>query len=134
MQQQRCAPAPILSPPNPTCNADVALLSGGYIVWADDDADAIVDADEDVLLQIAGQDNISALGDNGYIHFNRQGFVDDIAAEGNSASLVLFCDSRGNVPTSGGTSAARAVRISPTGRPALLISVDEVTATGIACP
>lgn len=120
--------------PNPSCDTDVALLSGGYIVWVDTDADAIVDAGEDVLLQVDGQDNITALGDNGYIHFDRQGFVDDIAAAGNSASLILFCDSRGNVPASGGTSAARAVRISPTGRPAMLTGVDEITASGIACP
>jgi type IV fimbrial biogenesis protein FimT len=128
-----CAsPNPVAA--NPSCNPDVALLSGGYIVWVDSDSDAVVDVGEEVVFQAAGQDNIAAIGDNGYIHFDHQGFVDDIAAEGNSASLILFCDSRGNVMTSGATSAARAVRIAPTGRPSVLTGVDEITASGAACP
>jgi type IV fimbrial biogenesis protein FimT len=128
-----CAsPNPVAA--NPACSPDASGTHGGYVVWVDDDADAVVDGSEHILLQTAEASGISLLGDNGFIHFNREGFIDDVASEGNSATLVLLCDTRGNVIAAGATSAARAVRIPPTGRPMLLSSVDEITATGTDCP
>jgi type IV fimbrial biogenesis protein FimT len=119
---------------SPACSPDASGTNGGYIVWVDGDADAVVDGSEQILLQMAEASGISLLGDNGFIHFNREGFIDDVPSEGDSATLVLLCDARGNVITTGATSAARAVRIPPTGRPLLLSGVDEISATGTECP
>lgn len=122
----------------PTCSPDASGTNGGFIVWVDEDADAVVDGGEEVLLQRDDPQDITVFGDNGYMHFGITGNLANIPGEGNSATRILFCDARGNVPAAGSLSAARAVRISVTGRPAVLQEVSEiapvVTALGAACP
>lgn len=124
--------------PAPSCSPDASGTNGGYIVWVDDNADAVVDGGEQIVFQRDDPANITVFGDNGYVHFGISGAVADIAGEGSSATQILFCDARGNVLAAGSQSAARAVRISPTGRGVVLRDVSEiapiVTALGAACP
>ncbi|MDX1562872.1 MAG: GspH/FimT family pseudopilin, partial [Gammaproteobacteria bacterium] len=49
-------PVTLCASPNPVdaapdCDPDASDSNGGYIVFVDDDADAVVDAGEDILLQ-----------------------------------------------------------------------------------
>jgi type IV fimbrial biogenesis protein FimT len=134
-----CAsPEPLIA--NPSCDPTVADpdSEGGYIVWLDTDADANVDGGEQILLQRDDPQDIVVFGDNGYVNFGMNGNVADIAGVGASATRILFCDTRGNVVVSGTLSAARAIRIDPTGRSSVLNEVATVapvvTALGAACP
>ena len=125
---------------SPTCSADGTGTQGGYIVWDDADADAVVDGGEDVLLQRDDPQDITVFASSGYVHFNMNGNRADIPATGvNSADVVLFCDARGNTIVSGTLSAARAIRISPTGRGRVLAETGEIaTLAGapwnLSCP
>jgi len=122
----------------PVCSADGAGTNGGYIVWADADSDAAVDAGEDILLQTEAPEQISIYSSNGYINFSPSGFVNDIPGLGLSIRLLLLCDERGNVPVSGSLSAARALRIQPTGRGMVVNEVEQigpvVEALSAPCP
>jgi type IV fimbrial biogenesis protein FimT len=74
-----------------------------------------------------------------YVTFGPNGFVRSANGVGfPSMQWVLYCDDRGNKPTTGGTSAARVVRIDPTGRANVLTSSLDVTSavaqTGGMCP
>ena len=130
------SPNPIAA--SPTCSPDASGTNGGYIVWVDEDEDAVVDGGETVLFQRDDPLDITVFGNNGYVHFAANGNLADIAGEGASATQILFCDARGNVSASGSLSAARALRISPTGRAEVLNEVAEiapiVTSLGVACP
>ena len=134
-----CAsPNPVAA--SPTCSPDASGTNGGYIVWVDADADAVVDAAEldDVLYQRDDPVDITVFGDNGYVHFGINGNVANVGGAGAAATQILFCDDRGNVVVSGSLSAARAIRIAPTGRPSMFQEVGEiapiVTDLGAACP
>jgi type IV fimbrial biogenesis protein FimT len=140
---KRRVPMTLCASPNPvdaapTCSPDASGTNGGYIVWVDEDADADVDAGEEILVQRDDPQDITVFGDNGYIHFGINGFLADIGGLGNSATNLLFCDARGNVVVSGSLSAARAIRIDPTGRGTVMREVADVapivTALGAACP
>jgi prepilin-type N-terminal cleavage/methylation domain-containing protein len=128
-----CASADPVAP-LPTCSADGSVTSGGYFVWIDSNNDAVADADEDIVLQRPGHDGISTYSDSGYIHFGPNGFVADIPSEGSAASVILFCDARGNVMVVGGQSAARALRVPRTGRPAMLSTVGDIIPLSLDCP
>lgn len=128
-----CASADPLAA-TPSCSADGSVTTGGYFAWIDDDSDAVAEAGEEILLQRGGTEGIAVYGDGGYVHFQPNGFVKAVPSAGSPASVVLFCDERGNVVTSGGRSAARAVRVPPTGRPATLVDVAEISALGLECP
>ena len=121
---------------NPSCDADVSdpASEGGYIAWVDTDRDAVVDAGEQLLLQRDDPQDITVLGDSGYVQFGVNGFVTTAAGGGAPATEILFCDTRGNTVVSGSLSAARALRIPVTGRPFLLTEVAEIATLGIACP
>jgi type IV fimbrial biogenesis protein FimT len=134
-----CAsPEPLLN--NPTCDPDVSdpNSEGGYIVWVDADADAVVDAGEQILLQRDDPQDIVVFGDSGYVNFAMNGNIAAVAGAGPPARRILFCDTRGNVIVSGTLSAARAVRIDQTGHASVLNEVATiapvVTALGAACP
>jgi type IV fimbrial biogenesis protein FimT len=137
-----CAsPEPVAD--NPSCDAAVAdaATQGGYVVWIDANADAVIDGGERLLLQRDDPQDITIFSSNGvaasgYIHFGRNRFVAPAAGAVNPATEILFCDARGNSVVSGSLSAARALRIPVTGRPALLVEVDEIAALapGLACP
>lgn len=127
-----CAsPNPVAA--TPTCSPDGSGTAGGYIVWNDDDADAVVDGGETILLQRDDPQDITVFGDSGYVHFGINGSVVAIPSTGEpAASAVLFCDSRGNVVVSGSLSAARGIRISRTGSSHVLRETAEITALGSA--
>jgi type IV fimbrial biogenesis protein FimT len=128
------SPEPLLDSPECDANASDPDSKGGYVVWVDENADAIVDPGEEILIQRDDPHDITVLSDNGYLHFGANGYVADIAGLGSPATTVLFCDARGNVVVSGGLSAARAVRIMPTGRPTVLTEVGEISPLALSCP
>lgn len=139
----RRLPVTLCASPNPvdaapTCSADATGTNGGYIVWVDDNGDAVVDAGETVLIQRDDPQDITTFANNGYISWAGTGFLNDIPGLGLSARLILFCDARGNTVASGSLSAARAIRVAPTGRGAVENEVARiapiVTALGAACP
>jgi type IV fimbrial biogenesis protein FimT len=118
----------------PGCSAGAWGPDDGYIVWIDTDSDAVADSDEEIVYQRSAPSGVALLADSGYLHFGASGFIESIPSAGTSASLVLFCDTRGKVMATGGLSAARAVRIPPTGRPAMLRDVAEITPLALDCP
>jgi type IV fimbrial biogenesis protein FimT len=128
-----CASADPLAP-LPSCSADGSVTSGGFFVWLDDDRDTVADPNEEILLQRPGTDGIDIFADSGFVHFGPKGFVDAPAVAGDSARLWVLCDARGNVTAGAGLSAARAVRIPPTGHPSLLTTVSEIGPLPIDCP
>jgi len=126
----------------PACDGDG---SQGWVVFVDDDLDDViessdrnlqVDAGEEVILRHAAlPDAISVrsepAGNAGYIAFNRSGFT--ITAADDVESVVM-CDRRGNRALDGNdVSAARALQLSPTGRPSVTKSVSDIAAMG-GCP
>jgi type IV fimbrial biogenesis protein FimT len=121
---------------SPECDADATDpdSGGGYVVWVDTNADAVIDGGEQLLVQRDDPQDITVLGDSGYVQFGISGFVSTAAGAGAPATEILFCDSRGNTTVSGSLSAARGLRIPATGRPNLLIEVAEVATLGLACP
>jgi Tfp pilus assembly protein FimT len=132
-------PVTLCASPNPvdaapTCSPDASGTNGGYIVWVDDNGDAVVDAGEEIILQRDDPQDIDVIANNGYISFNNTGYVDDIGGLGLSARLLLLCDDRGNTVASGSLSAARAIRIAPTGRPTVIREVSLIGALALACP
>jgi type IV fimbrial biogenesis protein FimT len=134
-----CAsPEPLAAPPACDLDASDPDSNGGYIVFVDANADGVLDAGEDLVLQRDDPDAVTVLADNGYIHFARNGFLGDIGGAGSSAKEILLCDDRGNVTVSGSLSAARALRIDPTGRAVVLnevADIDTLNGTiGLSCP
>jgi type IV fimbrial biogenesis protein FimT len=136
-------PVTLCASPNPvdaapTCSPDASGTDGGYIVWVDSNADATVDAGEQILVQRDDPEDITVFASNGYIHWGINGFLANIAGLGDSANSMLLCDARGNVVVAGSLSAARAIRIEQTGRGTVMREVAEVapfvTALGAACP
>ena len=121
---------------NPSCDADASDpdSEGGYIAWVDTDRDAVVDAGETLLLQRDDPQDITVLGDSGYVQFGVNGFVTTAVGAGAPATQILFCDSRGNTVVSGSLSAARALLIPVQGRPYLLNETVEIATLGVACP
>jgi len=130
-----CAsPEPIVD--NPSCDAAAANADsdGGYIAWVDADRDAVVDGGEQILLQRDDPQDITVLGDSGYVQFGVNGTVTTAAGAGAPATQILFCDTRGNTVVSGSLSAARGLLISVTGHSSLLTEVGEIATLDIACP
>ncbi len=121
---------------NPTCDADAsdADSEGGYIAWVDTDRDAVVDGGETMLLQRDDPQDITVLGDSGYVQFGVNGFVTTAVGAGAPATEILFCDTRGNTVVSGSLSAARGLLIPVQGRPYLLTEIDEIATLDVACP
>jgi type IV fimbrial biogenesis protein FimT len=123
--------------PLPSCSPDAFGTAGGYIVWADDDRDAVVDGSEQLILQREFPEGIVVTADRGYIAFGVAGYVEHIAGLSDSASAILLCDRRGNAVSSGSLSAARVVRVDRMGRGQVLREVAEirpiVAALGAPC-
>ena len=136
-------PVTICASPNPvaaapTCSPDASGTNGGYVVWVDDNADATVDVGEEIILQRDDPDGITIFAANGYLNFGGNGYLNDIAGLGASVTEMLLCDARGNTISSGSLSAARAIRISPTGRSTVFREIAEIapisTNLGDPCP
>ena len=121
----------------PACQA--AGSNGAFVVFVDEngngdatdatDGNAEVDADERVLLRREAPGGaIEVWADSGYVAFAASGFPRRATGHADeSATIVLFCDDRGNRPAAGGASSARALRIAGTGRGAVRQEVAEVT-------
>jgi type IV fimbrial biogenesis protein FimT len=124
--------------PAPTCSPDASGTNGGYVVWVDNDEDTVVDGGEEIILQRDDPDDIAVSASNGYISFNNTGNLNDIGGLGPSARDVLLCDFRGNTVASGSLSAARVIRLSPTGRGNVIREISLIapitTAAWADCP
>ena len=113
----------------PVCAASDELL--GWIVFVDEDNDRARDGGEELLKRAgppnAAIDTVSSL-DPLSITWLDTGFTN-----GGVQLAVRMCDSRGNVASAGELSAARAVTVSPTGRPGVTRVPAEIEALG-GCP
>ena len=145
----------------PVCSQNGAGTNGGFVVWVDwdsahvnggnpfftaSDGNAVVDAAETTVLirsatpaSAAPAGTLNVFGNSGYVSFAASGFVrNPPGVAPPSATWVLYCDERGNRPSTAGLSAARVVRIDPTGRANVQTSTNDVTAAvatiGGACP
>lgn len=113
----------------PGCTDSDELL--GWIVFVDEDNDRVRDAGE-LLLKRSGPpheaiETVSSL-DPLAVTWLDTGFTN-----GGATMTLRMCDSRGNVASGGELSAARAVTVSPTGRPGVTRDKAEITALG-GCP
>jgi type IV fimbrial biogenesis protein FimT len=123
---------------SPTCAATTSTSAfTGWVVFVDDadpnaananDGNDVIDTGETILRR---HDAIvaTAKSDTGFLSFADSGFS---RASGGTASAtyVVMCDSRGNVDSGSGRSAARALTISRTGRPGVTRSVSDITGLG----
>ncbi len=150
---KRQVPVTLCGSPDATIAAPVcgAGGNGGFIVFVDEnnngvvgdptDGNAIVDANETVLLQRADPGGTINLFGNGgqYVAYGANGFLVATApGQGQpSTTVMLYCDERGNRDT-GGRSAARVVNVAVTGRAQVMRNQADVTAaavtTGAICP
>ena len=148
---KRQVPVTLCSSPNPTDAAPACGFgNGGYIVFVDEnngvlgdatDGNAIVDANELVLLQRDDPGAVINISSNGgaYASYATNGYlVPTAVGQGQpSMTVILICDDRGN-EDAGGRSSARVVQIAPTGRAQVFRSQADVAAaagaTGGACP
>lgn len=125
-----------------TCDADAADPFLSWIVFVDDadpaladalDGNGEVDPDEPILRQrsIAPTLTVYTNANARLAIFQRDGFPRSTAA-GNVTDFRL-CDERKNEIGVGGRSAARAIRVLPTGRPAVTREIATIEALG-GCP
>ena len=98
----------------PTCEDSDTLA--GWIVFVDHNGDGDLDAAPEQVLRrhAALPDTITARSSSSplAITYRDTGFAQDTAG-----SQLVMCDARGNVSSAGALSAARGIRIAPTGRP-----------------
>jgi len=127
----------------PVCSGAWAQgASSAWVVWVDADNDWVPDnnVNEPVLQRHAALDaSVTVRSDNnGRIKYLLTGFASPPSGGITPTANVAICDVRGTVATIGGVSAARAVRISATGRPRVSKTKAEVDATlaaiGASCP
>jgi prepilin-type N-terminal cleavage/methylation domain-containing protein len=124
---------------NPAC--DGAAVFSGWIVFVDDinplvaeasDGDGDRDAGELVLRRRTVPSTIQPnAADGSRVVFSPSGFVDGTVP--NQLTQMVLCDSRGNRISVGGLSAARGIRVTPTGRASVTRAIADVTALG-GCP
>lgn len=125
--------------PNPACGGSFA---DGWIVFADEDGDIVVDPGEEVVRVVGPVPGGIALQTNGgsnYLSYAATGFNRGDVLGVPALRAALLCDARGNVPAAGGLSAARALRIDGPGRPQLvrevgLVENTALTLIGAGCP
>ncbi len=150
---KRQVPITLCGSANPIAPAPVCGFggNGGFVVFVDEngngvltdatDGNAIIDANELVLLQVDDPGGTLNLFGNGgqYVSFAPTGFLVPTAPGQGlpSTTTLLYCDERGNRDT-GGRSAARVVTVAPTGRAQTFRNqadvANAVVATGGLCP
>lgn len=123
----------------PACSGG-ATPAAGWLVFADQNADARVDPGEVIVsahgplpADIAGNSGWSNAGDGPpfYVAFNGSGFRSDLPAAGTRSLVDLqLCDARGDRDTGGGIAAGRWVQIAATGRPQLFRTVAQLQGGG----
>jgi len=117
---------------NLTCGGE---FEAGWVVFQDTDADITIDAGEPVLWRfpaVPADININSIGvgPNDYFMFASTGLGRRDAANTVPVSVMVMCDSRGNITGGGGKSAARVVIVTPLGRAAVLGDKAQVAAKG----
>lgn len=111
---------PVANPPG--CSASFS----GWVVWADADNDATIDAAEEVIASHEALDASLAVSANGnFFSYTPSGFTQSAVGGVDAATKVLLCDERGDA-TAGDFYRKRVIRLSPTGRPAVLRTVADV--------
>lgn len=124
---------------SPACNNAANQWEKGWIVFADPDGDAAVDAGEEVLLQ---QDELggsivlrakTGAAFRKYVSFSRSGEPRLTTGASATGNLVL-CDDRGVKGVGDGRSTARGLNISRTGRAEAKRSQADIVNMGITCP
>lgn len=125
-----------------TCDADSDDPFNRWIIFVDDadpavdaaaDGDGVVDVGEAVLRQrqIADSITVTVNDDGRRMVYLPSGFPDNTLDD--TVNQFVLCDGRGNEISVGGVTAARAVTVSTTGRPAA--TRDKATITGLGgCP
>jgi len=97
------------------------------------DGDGALNAGEEILLANQGPPDTITItttpaGSN-FVSYASTGFLRSVGGT-DSATGFTLCDGRGNVVTAGSNSTARAIVISPTGRPQILRTIAEVNTAG----
>lgn len=114
----------------PDCDAG-ASLPLGWIVFADTDADGVMDAGE-ALLQVHGplDPGIATQPATGtdadavdYVAFRPDGVPASLPGLGTGLRNIQLCDARGDSDTGGGRAAGRWIAITPSGRTQLADSI-----------
>jgi type IV fimbrial biogenesis protein FimT len=139
-----CASANSMEDP-PICDVNDEF-EDGWIVFVDDNLDGVVDASDGNIAVDAGETilrrfparhdslTIDTTGMGDYFSYAATGLGrGQVGALPPPVTTAVICDVRGNVTASGGRSAARALVITPLGRPTVLRDEDQVTFHG-GCP
>ena len=104
----------------PACAAALT----GWVVWADDNNDRIIDANEAVLRAHRPLPNQLTITNNFQaISYGANGFTQDPSA---ATTAILLCDERGD-ELNGGQYRKRIVSLSPTGRPSVVKAQADVS-------
>lgn len=123
---------------DPDCDTGPGDWSAGWVVFQDDDRDAVIDPGEEVIQQVGGfADTIGVASDNAvlldYISFNSRG-LPRTTANATLSGNIMLCDSRGVTLRSGTTSYSRALLLNASGRPQVIKLHAYVLGLGLACP
>ncbi len=123
----------------PVCGGTFA---DGWVVFADANGDVRIDPGEDVIRSggpIPG--TITLQTNDGANYFSYAGTGVGRGDVGGAPALrgALLCDARGNTPSAGGLSAARALRVDGPGRPTVvrdiaLVDNAAIALVGADCP
>lgn len=138
----RRAPTTVCRSANPMAATPACGAGTGWIVFVDandvdgdglPDGDGALNAGEEILLANQGPPDTITItttpaGSN-FVSYASTGFLRSVGGTPSATGFVL-CDSRGNGVTAGAGSAARAIVVSPTGRPQILRTIAEIDAAG----
>jgi type IV fimbrial biogenesis protein FimT len=107
---------------NPACSgATATAFRQGWIVWVDADNDWVPDntVNEPILERHPALDTSLTVRSNASrrLRYLSTGFASGAGPFGANTTNIAMCDARGTDPTVAGLSAARALRITATGRP-----------------
>lgn len=114
----------------PICSGE---FEAGWIVFEDRDANLVVDADEPILRRypaVNADISIRTTGPDDYFMYASTGFGRRDIALTTPVSVMVMCDSRGNITGGGGKSTARVIIVTPLGRAAVLGGKAQVTEQG----
>jgi type IV fimbrial biogenesis protein FimT len=115
---------------SPTCGGE---FEAGWVVFMDSNADMTIDAGEAILRRFPAVPvdiAINTAGPDDYFMFASTGLGRRDTANTVPVSVMVMCDSRGNVTGGGGKSTARVVVVTPLGRAAVLGDEAQITAQG----
>jgi type IV fimbrial biogenesis protein FimT len=114
----------------PICSGE---FEAGWIVFEDRNADLAVDPGESVLRRfpaVTADIAITTAGPDDYFMYASTGLGRRDTANAVPVSVMVMCDSRGNIRGGGGKSTARVLIVTPLGRAAVLADEAQVTAQG----